>query len=222
MKSVAVRKEKQAVTFEALVREAAAVALEVKALDTLEGFKLTAKDFLREAIAVARTTPERLAALRQEMEGGKPGLDHARQTLRKMIVLFRSRNATRPARELRRYNFLHTAEAIAELAAIGSSTFECAALAVQIAGERYPEAFGTATSSEGVKTKLVELTLKRDELFARVGSEWTPADVEDHDIDNEKGTARTCFRMTKGEVAIHPLEDAGRRLVDWWISHHQD
>ena len=206
-------------TFDDLLRETAAVAQQVRELDTLDGFKLSAKDFLREAIMVAHTAPERLAAVRKEVEGTAPGLDHARQALRKMIVLVKSRNCTGPPRELRRLNYLMTADAIAEIASLRATTFELFAVAVQITAEKFPADFGTATSSEGVKSRLLELTLKRDALFDALGTAYGPGDIAMSAIDNERGTARVSFRMTNGEVCVFPANDCGKRLVEWCLAH---
>ena len=187
-------------------------------MDTVEGFKLCASAFFKEALAAGRTTAERVSKLRSLLESDSPGLDAARSSLLKMVRAYRGPNWSGPPRELRRLNYLLSDGADSEVAALGFSVFELSAVAALVAGERHPADFGKAESSAGVQQRLLELTLKRDQLFQRIGEEFTPADLLLSDWTPE-GLCRASFKMSAGEVSIVPKENAGARLVAWVASH---
>jgi hypothetical protein len=202
-----------------LVAEAAAIAQQVRELDTLEAHKLTPAAFLREAMAIARTDAKRLADLRKELDSGKPGIDHVRQAFRSMVTLIKSRNCTAPPKELRRLTFLLSDSSMAEIAALRSTSFELFAAAAQFCAEKFPEVFGTAESSEGIKRQLLEAMERRDRLYERIGQEYGPGDTETREVNLEKGTAKIYFRGT--DVLVYPQHDCGKRLVEWHLSHAQ-
>lgn len=204
--------------FAAVVRAAAELEKQRRKLDTLEGFKLSPSAFFREALAAARSTPERISKLRGLLESNSPGLDAARSTLLKMVRAYRSPNWSGPPAELRRLNYLLSDGADAEVAALGFSVFELSCVAAQLTAEKHPQDFGEAESSQGVQQRLLELTLKRDQLFQRIASEFAPDDLLLDDWD-AAGKCRASFKMTNGEVSIAPKADAGKRLVDWVLSH---
>ena len=217
MKTATLIEKRGANGFEALVAEAVTVERERRARDTVRAAKLTPQAFLREAVAVARTTPERIVRLRAELEGGKPGLDQTSAALRRMIVAVRSVNFPSPPRELRRLNHLLTADALAELGAVGSSSFELFALAVQIAGERHAEDFGTCEDSAAHAQRLVELALRRDDLFGRMTTEFTADDLLIGEADS-RGMALVSFRLSGGAVPLGPRHNAGERLLNWMLT----
>src|SRR3990172_5968654 len=198
MKIIPVRKLKaNGSAFAGLVAERVELTQELRSLNTVQAIKLTPRVFLREAIAVARTTPERLARLHDTLTDGAPGLDQTHGALRRMIAAVRSVNFSGPPRELRRLNYLLTGDALAELAAVGSSSFELFALAVQIAGEQHPEDFGTCEDSGAYDRRLLELTMRRDELDARIAKEYTADDLLIGAPDS-KGMAPGSFRLSGG------------------------
>lgn len=201
----------------ALVTEAGEVVKELRVLDTPAAAKLTAPAFVAAAIMIAHTTPERLAKLRGEIEhptGHNTG--NIAATLRRMVVAIRSPNFPRPPTELRRLNYLTTPETVAELAALGSSTFELFALAAQIAAEKHPDAFGECTDSAAHDRQLIDLALKREELYSRISKGWGPTDVETSAPDSH-GRVLQTFTLSQGQVSVHPLGNAGERLTNWFL-----
>jgi hypothetical protein len=187
-------------------------------MNTLDAIKLTPSAYLRDAMEIARSTVERLTALRRELEGTRPGLDESRAALRRMIAAARSPNFSRPPQELRRLNYLLTGDALAELATLGSSSFELFALAVQIASEQHPENFGSCESSQDYDRRLLELAMRRDELNSRIATEFTVEDLLIGDPD-ARGMAQVTFRLSGGAVPLGPKANAGERLVNWLLDH---
>jgi hypothetical protein len=202
---------------DSIIKEALAVEHELRTLNTLDAQKLAPMPYVRAAIAVARTTTERLAKLREELEGNKPGMDAARWAYRMMITAIRTPNFPAPPSELRRLNFLLTADALAELAALGFSSFELFAVCAQVAAEKYPQDFGTCEDTQAHEKRVLELTLHRDELFARIANEYSADDIVIEDPDGE-GRARVTFRISDGKVTVGPKQSAGERLVNWLLS----
>lgn len=205
--------------FAELVREAAKIEREIQQLSSLGGQKLTAAAFLREAMEVARIDAARLKKLRSQIEGGaSPGIHDVVATLRRMVRAARSANYPAPPRTMRPLRYMMTPDATAELAKLGASAFDLFALAALIAAEKYPDEFGEAESSDQHNARLLELTLKRDQLFARIGASYRPDDLLLSDWDAE-GRCRAGFALSGGAVSIVPREDAPRRLVDWVLAH---
>jgi len=200
---------------EQLVHDAFAKDAELRELDTLAGRKLSAKAFFREQLAVAGSTPEKIAKLRDSIEAKQThGIFEVRSVLRRMIAFARSPNVPGACGEARRLRHMLTDYAASELSLLGASSLELFALAGQIAAEKHPDAFGTVESSEDLQRRMQELKAKRDELYQRIATEFTPADLMYDSLD-ASGRARVSFTMTNGAVPIYPVQTAGERLVGW-------
>jgi len=218
MKKIAMRKPKPKLdgALAEIVAECVAIEQERKARDTLAAWKLSASAFLREAIRIADTTPERLRSLREKIfDPENPIWFEAKAALRRMVVSIRSPNWPGPSRELRRYNFLLTEESLGEVVALGSSTFELAALAVLICAEEHPDAFGTCEDLVAQDTKLMELALRRDELYKLIETQYTADDLLIGTPDG-KGHSVVSYKMSGGAVPLGP--NAGERLVNFMLS----
>jgi hypothetical protein len=206
-------------SFDQLVREAIAVTKELNALNEPQAEKLSAAALTRSLLAAIQSTPARIKQLRAALEKATPGLDHARATLRRMITYLRSPNAPRgPVREPGRLQFLSTRAADAELALLKASSIELFLVAVELAAEKHPEAFGTCSDPEGFVDRLAEAKARQAELFAKIGTSFTPDDLHIPDGDAQ-GRSVVSFKISDGQVPIHPRDDAARRLVEYLISH---
>jgi len=200
---------------EQLVHDAFAADAELRELDTPARRKLSAEAFWREQVAAAGSSEEKLAKLRADIEQGTThGIFEVRSVLRRMIAFVRSPNVVGVCRDARRLRHMLTDYAASELSLLGASSLELFALAVQITAEKHPDAFGSVESSEGLKQRMEELKRKRDALYARISTEFTPADLRYGELD-AGGRARVSFAMTDGAVPIYPVQNAGERLVGW-------
>ncbi len=205
--------------FNALLKKALEVEREYRKMASLPGQKLTAKAYLAQAMANARSDTKDLARLRREFEDPDgPGLDAARFALRKMINAVRSPNYPWPPGEPARMRHLVPDAALAELTNISATPMQLFALAVQTAGERYPESFGEVQDHEAWKRRVEELELERVDLYARISTAYDHQDIIVDDLD-ATGRARVAFRLSGGVVPIYPKENAGERLTAWLLAN---
>jgi hypothetical protein len=206
------KKRNGAASFDAVVAEAVAVTRELRALDQLANAKLSPDAFLKLAIKIADTTPERLAELREKLERPNTfGLFELAGVLRRFTIAFRSPNWPGPSRELRRYNFLLTPEALSEIVSLHSTTFEIAALAALIATEQHPQDFGQCEDLDKHYKHLNDLALRRDELYEQIETAHTAADLLVGQPDSS-GRCDVTFKLSGGAVSLGP--HAGERLVN--------
>jgi hypothetical protein len=199
------------------VAECCKVVSELRALDVPAQRKLTGPAFLATAMTIAETTPERLAALREKVFDPIANFE-TKAVLRRMTTAFRSQNWAGPSRELRRYNynFMLTSQSLSEVLALGSTTFEVAALAVLIATEQHPEDFGTCADLLAYEKRLLELALRRDELYQHIETEYTANDLVVGEPDRH-GNAHVTFKISNGVVPLGP--NAGERLTNWALAN---
>lgn len=202
------------------VTECVKVVQELRALDSPLQRKLTAAAFLKSAMRIANTTEERLRALREKIfDPEKTMYFEIKAFLRRAVVAIQSPNWPGPSRELRRYNFMITPEALAETVALGSSTFEVFALAVLIAIEAHPECFGTCVDLLAHQKRLVDLGMRRDDLYEQIGkTDWGPEEILTSPPDSTHRVLQT-FVLSRGAVSVHPKDNAGERLVGWALSN---
>jgi hypothetical protein len=206
-------------SFDQLVKAAIAVTKELNALNEPQAEKLSAAALTRSLLAAIQSTPARIKQLRAALEKATPGLDHARATLRRMVTFLRSPHAPRgPIRDPGRLQFLSTRAADAELALLKASSIELFCVAIELAAERHPEAFGTCDDPEGFAERLAQAKARQAELFAKIGTSFTPDDLHIPDGDAQ-GRSVVSFKISDGQVPIHPRDDAARRLVEYLISH---
>jgi hypothetical protein len=211
-------KPKHSKSFQDLVDERVEVQRELRKLSSPRGAKLSAHAFLRESVQIAKSTPERIDKLRKTMEAGD-GVEHANATLRRFISFIRTPNISRPCDKLDKLGFLlrpDTAETMAELTAIQSSTFELFALGVKLAAEKYPDAFGEVESSRGLDERLLQLSLLRDELDKKIAEGFAAADLH-YGPRDAQGRALVAFKIGDGKIPVDPVETAGQRLADFMI-----
>jgi hypothetical protein len=203
--------------FAALVAEAVAVTERLRALDADPAqAKLTASAFLRECMKLDENiTDKSLRKLRNALDRNPPALTNANASLRRMVTALRGPHLPRPptAKYLdRSVRWLNTASGVAELTKFGSGTLELLCCAVQVAGEKYPEAFGKRTSSAEIDAERAQLTAKRDELYFRIGSEATAADL----FIDDTAAKPVAFALAPS-VTLAPKSSAGERLCNFLI-----
>jgi hypothetical protein len=205
--------------FEKLVGERVSVGQELCALESQRGFKLTAKAFLKEALAFAHADEKTLAAFRATLESASD-LERTKSALRRMVTFAKSPSCSRPTSELRRLDFLlrpEVAEVCQELASVRATTFLLFALAVQLAGEQSPESFGTAESSRAWDEVWREARDRCTTLNGQIEATFTQDDLDEGEIDPQ-GRVRPTFRISGGKVAAYPRKGAAERLAAFLIS----
>src|SRR5262245_50862404 len=85
-------RESDASPFNKLVRDALKVSRRLNELTPLGGARLSAKALVGETLAVIQSDPKRIARLQKAIEGGGPGFDRSRATVRRLIKFLRSGN----------------------------------------------------------------------------------------------------------------------------------
>jgi len=206
-------------SFNDLLKRALAVEREYRKMASLPGQKLTAKAYLADAMKNARCDAKDLARLRREFEDPDgPGLDAARFALRKMINAVRAPNYPWPPGEPARMRHLVPDAALAELTNIHATPMLLFALAVQTAGERYPESFGEVENHEAWKRRVGELERERVELYRKLATSHGYEDHLEGPVDGD-GRVLPSFKITNGEVRAYPRENSGERLVAWLLAN---
>ncbi len=195
--------------FEQMVWVAVDVERKLSELESPPAFStkksLSAEAFLRETLALAKSSAKRIAALRKVIDGDSPA---TQATLRRMVTFIAGPNCKSAPQRSDRLRFLSNDATSAELAQLGGySTPELFALAVLIATERHPDIFGQADSSAGLETRLKELQQRRAELFVKINNGWTANDV----LAGERNAPAT-FKLAP-DVLIAPSANAAERLV---------
>lgn len=193
--------------FEQIVREAVEVQKELSALEH-PGYStdkvLSASAFLRESLALAKSSAKRIAALRKS-SADSPATD---ATLRRMVTFICGPHCKAPPTRSDRLRFLSNDATTAELAQLGNySNAELYALAVQIATERQPKIFGSAGSTATFQERLKELEQRHAELFNKINNGWTAEDI----LAGERDAPPT-FRLAPS-VTVAPAASAAERLV---------
>jgi hypothetical protein len=200
--------------FGSLVQEAVQVTQRLRTLDSNPSeSNLKPEAFLKEVMALDESISlKSITKLRKALERNPPNLTHSNASLRRMVSALRGPNLRRPppAKNLERtIRWLNTEPAIAEQIRFGSSPVELLCVAVQVAGENHPECFGRRTSSAEIDKERAELTAKRDELYRRIGTEVTAADLH---ID-DTGTGPVTFACAP-TINLAPRANAGERVVN--------
>ena len=196
--------------FEQLVHEAVDVCRELSALEhpspDLCRKPVSAEAFVRESLALAKSSRKRTDALRKAIDVDSPA---AAGTLRRMQTFISGPNCKAPPTRKDRLRWLANDATVAELAALGNySLADLFACAAQIVAEREPALFGDADSSVAVRERLVELQRRRAELFAKITHGWTAADILASARD-----PHPTFKLAP-TVTIAPAENLAERLVN--------
>jgi hypothetical protein len=196
--------------YHALLAEAAAAAQACVELNRPENWRLTAEAYVREAISAAGTTPARLDWLEKEL-AARPELG----VLRKFEIAIRGPNYPTVPREPRRISHLLTLAEEAALLALGSGVMEAFALCAVRLAKTHPEIFGRCENLHEQEQKLMDLTLRRDEFYRRLETEYSGDDVDLGKPDGE-GRAAATLKMTAGAVPLGP--NLGERVVSWFLA----
>lgn len=210
----------QASGFVALVREAIAVTRQLVALRQSTAERLSASAFLDETLELG-SDHTRIEKLRRRLEAGDPGLESAQSTLRLMMKQLREPTFKTPPTRThwgRTERWLTTPESRGELAKLGYSGIDLLGVAIQKVGEDFPETFGNATSTTAVQAKLSRLEAKQAELFNKIATTWTADDVNAGARHGDAVSAAT-FKVSDGAVPIAPIDNSGKRLVDFLLAH---
>lgn len=202
--------------FTALVKEAIDLTRQLDAARSRTATRLTATAMMRETLALCGSTPERIAKLRKMVEAGEPGLSDTRtHSFRWMLDFIQDIHWTYPPADPRRLAFLWTDVTEAELAVRGYMPIELFCVALSIASEHHPEAFGESESSKGHAEKVERLAKRQAELFDQIAKSWTAEDADVGPFDRE-GRAAVTFRLSAGAVPVG--DNAGERLVNYLLS----
>ncbi len=188
------------VAFNALVKEAMEVTQALNALDLPHVQRPNADALFQQALAVDHIPPKNIAKLRAAVESGEPGLEHTRSTLRRMIGFLRSTNWSGVPKEPARLRFLSTDATTGELIRIQSTLFELYCLAIQIAGEQHPEAFGSCPDPAAVAEKITTLRTRQRELFNKIGPALASDDSKNVSPDasrNEAGQRLVAYLLAQ-------------------------
>lgn len=218
MKLTLERKTKRSPWLE-VVAEAIAVVRALRALDERASVKLSAGAFIRDALTYANTTREKTTTLRQTLEGDPTRFPRTWAFMRQAQIFIAGPNCHNPPRDVGRLRFLGAEAATPELATVGSHPMEAFALAVVIATDRHPEAFGSNEDWQGTERKRADLREKRTVLLQRIEQEATPADLQ-----IIEGTACSlCARRhdigyTVSGGAVVPGPGSGERLIEYLIT----
>ena len=196
--------------YRALLEEAAEVERQHRARSTGEAFRLTPEAYLRHALNAASSSVERLDWLEGEIFK-RPELGGV---VRKFEIAIRGPNWPQPPRESRRLSHLTTVAEEAALIAMRSSLIEAFALAARNVARTTPEAFGECEDARAGEQELIELTLKRDQLFERLEKEFSASDLDFSEPDSQ-GNSRVTLKVSNGAIPIGPR--LGERLVHWHL-----
>jgi hypothetical protein len=89
-------------------------------------------------------------------------------------------------------------------------------IAAELAYQQNADVFGTVEDLAAHTVRIAELEAKRKELYARFPSTWAHNDLHIGRITSD-GAALITFSKAPGEVAVHPPETAGERLVEYLL-----
>jgi hypothetical protein len=208
--------------FHQLIREALDVTQRL--LKVSNGGRLSAESALSEAMTLAGTTKEAFTKLRAALEGQKPGLDHARAGLNALVRFVREGNWKTIPKDggqlLARLRNKVRPEAAAELARFDANTLSLFAIAIWIGTERFPGLFGSVQGSDQLNTDVAALRNRANELQTKLSTSFRPEDIDYGTYDKGVVTPAT-FKLSGGVVPIAPEDSAGKRLVEYLMSHRE-
>jgi hypothetical protein len=155
---------------------------------------------------------EKVEKLRRAIDANPAGFPQTLRFLRRAGQAIRTSTmpSPPPAASHPYLSTLGRDDAQAELATVGSHILEAFVVAVQDTARLDPDAFGDATDLAAYKKQFEDLQVRRQQLFQRIGTEFTVADLA-----FERWDATPTFRIATGIVPIGPQENAGERLVNW-------
>ncbi len=216
--------------FNELLREALALEKEIRAHQALgyKAQKLSAKAFLREALQNAGKSEKQIRALWQTLEEKRQILLNIWSFITALKQNFAGQQemgaigCLDPPRE-NLVSFAPNRDMTAllvELSTLGGawSVLDLVAVATLWAMEECPEAFGAIEDSLLQNGERWNVKHQRhSELLEKIPKEFTPEDLSYLDIGG--GLCKVAFRVSAGEVPLHPTLNAGERLVSWLMQH---
>jgi hypothetical protein len=183
---------------------------------------LSGQAFVDEATANARSTPERIKALREMLDtdcSGFPGcLTFLARATRADVANLTSATVPEPPRTAgnslvgRWSRDLPTLSG--ELASRGYNIMELIAVGCLQAGEAKPQAFGTFSSIVARDAYLEAVKTRLESLLSLLATSYTPADLEDT-VESKGSPPVTTFAVTHGQVSVAPKFDMPERLARW-------
>lgn len=207
-------------SFAATLEEAVTTELEFRRLSDVKAWKLTKPAFIAAALKQAGADKTRIEQLQTRLD--RPGLNAAKQSLRNMIRFIEDRHSgmvcTAPTT---RVQWLLGNDTVGELGSIGYTGLELFALAAVLADD---SAFGSVADCVAQQTAFETLKARRQELFARLESEFGGDDLILDDAgmsqqDRDKGHVVARFRAAP-EVTVGT--GCGERLVAAVLAQRSD
>jgi len=197
--------------FNALVREACEVTRRVESMKSLDSCRLTAKALLKDCIALAESTPERIKELHRLVDHGT-GFEDCQRSVRRATTFLEGRKWSQAPRDPRSLNWLFTEASRHELAVKNFSQTELFCVAIERAAEFLPEIFGTVTSSAKYAEEFATLQKRQNELMAQIAKGYTAEDLQISELDRS-GRGTVSFKLTSTDVLLVPESSAAERLV---------
>ena len=210
--------------FDELIAQAIAVTRRVRAKSTPDSFRLTARALERdllEASGADSDTKRRIDKLERDIQNNRAGLEHVRHSFREILSWLRSRRWTQVQRDLRRWDFLTTESARAQLARRGLGTTDLVIIAARHLNKIDKSIFGNCEDSAAHAAELAELKAQQAELFEKANKTWNREDVVAGEVDKRTGLAPVWFKRSGRQVLINPPENASKRLVDHILAHEK-
>lgn len=204
--------------WEELVAQAVRAEVRRRAVeDTLANRKLSARAFVALALRIAEMSDEDLAELERTLNSGGftryPGC-HA--FLREATRMMAEATWVHPTDDASRLRWMDDGGvALAELGTLGvrAGYFALQALGAKRATSGTPKSFGTVDDLSAHRADMAEAHRTRDELFARLGREWTAEDIE-----LSPNGQTLVVKISAGAVPAHPKENLAERLVNYILS----
>lgn len=201
--------------FDQLVKEACAAEHALRNHTACR--QLSLQCFVSEALRACSSTEEKLSEFQAklaERNGTAMPLRGIAMYMRAIKPMIQSGKVYRPPLKYSKTCFPGRDLAEPELRDLGASIYHLWAIAATEVAERHPEAFGAIDDLSGFEEKEAALKVRRDELCARVGKEWSQDDLEIGEIKSD-GAALITFKLAPNMVPVAPRRDCGLRLVNY-------
>lgn len=184
--------------------------------------RLTAEAFTLEALTYASTTPAKLEKLKQALEADREKFEKSWAFLNFIVKQIRegsipSTNGLKPM-HLRWFALGDLDSVTLELGPLLSNPSELFALAVTIAVEKYPDAFGEIKNWKTHLQKQKDSQSLRSKLFEQIAQSYTSEDLLIGRVDGQ-GRALITFKIGGGAVPLAPINNAGERLVNHLVDN---
>jgi len=210
--------------FETLLGRALAIRKELDQFDRPEANKLSREAFLNDALAVARTSLDRLAELDDILaEDGGRTLPNASAFVRRLERFIREGTATRTPREVSRLRFAMSEGLAGELSTLKSSPHELFALAVKRTADKSPASFGQVGNWDEHQAHLAALREELTNVYQRLGEVATTDDLTiatGPPCSMCGRNLRATYKISGGTISPGP--DGPQQLVTWLLAQGVD